>query len=82
MASLYIKDSETNERVSRLATRLGLSKTEAVRRAIDALEQRSGDDTLARARDWLARFDARFPTPEPREATADKAFFDSLSGDL
>lgn len=82
MASLYIKDSETNERVSRLATRLGLSKTEAVRRAVEALEQHSGDDKLSRARDWLARFDARFPVPEPRETSADKTFFDSLSGDL
>jgi antitoxin VapB len=82
VASLYIKDSETNERVSRLATRLGLSKTEAVRRAVEALEQHGGDDRLSRARDWLARFDARFPVPEPREAPADKTFFDSLSGDL
>lgn len=82
MASLYIKDSETNERVSRLASRLGLSKTEAVRRAVEALEARSGDDKLLRARDWLARFDARFPTPAARDSVADKAFFDSLSGDL
>ncbi|KTF70353.1 type II toxin-antitoxin system VapB family antitoxin [Sphingomonas sp. HT-1] len=82
MASLYIKDSETTERVSRLAARLGLSKTEAVRLAVEALEQRSDADTLPRARDWLAQFDARFPVPEAREAPADKAFFDSLSGDL
>ncbi|MET3724523.1 type II toxin-antitoxin system VapB family antitoxin [Sphingomonas trueperi] len=82
MASLYIKDSETNERVSRLASRLGLSKTEAVRRAVEALEARSDDDKAARAHEWLARFDARFPLPAPRERPADKAFFDSLSGDL
>lgn len=82
MASLFIKDPTTAERVERIAKRLGTTKTEAVKQAIDALEQRLGpeqesDDLVERLRAWRKAN----PLPAPTGLKADKAFYDWLSGE-
>lgn len=78
MASLYIKDSDTADRATRIARRLGTTKTEVVRRALLALEERlpSGpaDDMVARLHAWQRAH----PLGEATGLAADKAFYDSL----
>lgn len=82
MASLFIKDAQTADSVTRLAKRLGTSKTETVRQAIRALEdtlppERSKEDFV----EWLVRYRREHPLPPPTGLKADKAFFDWLSGE-
>ena len=82
MASLFIKDRITAERVERMARQLGTSKTETVRQAMDALEQRVGkavpeNSLLERLDAWRAAH----PLPPPTGLKADKAFFDELWGE-
>ncbi len=79
MASLYIKDERTNALVDRLARLRGISKTEAVRRAVQAELVR--EQSQASVRERLDDFYRRYPLPEPSGVAADKAFFDDLSGD-
>ena len=82
MASLFIKDPATAERVERMALRLGASKTETVRQALDALEDKVG--TRSSASSLLERLDAwraAHPLPPPTGLKADKAFFDELWGE-
>ena len=78
MASLYIKDADTAARATRVARRLGTSKTEAVRRALVALEAglpaEPQADIVARLRAWQERH----PLGKPTGLEADKAFYDSL----
>ncbi|GAA0302660.1 hypothetical protein GCM10009087_10530 [Sphingomonas oligophenolica] len=80
MASLFIKDPATADLVDRLAKRRGITKTEAVRLAVQADLERLG--TEPPVPEWLADFWRRYPIPEPTGLKADKAFFDELSGDL
>ena len=81
MASLYIKDAETNSLAERLAATRGLTKTAAVRLALQhELARGSGDRRTTREK-MLALYE-RFPPPDELGPEADKAFFDELSGDL
>lgn len=83
MASLFIKDGETAALASELAIRLGTTKTEVVR---DALQRRKAE--LSREpepkQDWLAwmrQYRTEHPLPPPTGLKADKAFFDELWGE-
>ncbi len=79
MASLYIKDERTNALVDELARLRGTSKTEAVRSAVEAELARKR--RVVSARERLEDFYRRYPLPESSGLTADKAFFDELSGE-
>lgn len=83
MASLYIKDPHTAERVARVAARLGTTKTAALNRAIDALEQIMADENTPPTDfvEWMKWYRARNPLPPPTGLKADKAFFDELWGE-
>jgi len=90
MASLYIKDAATAEMVSRLARQLGSTKTEAVRRAVQASLDRRADgdpetDPQARTIEWIdarmADFYRRFPPIDLAGVTLDKAFWDEVGGE-
>ncbi len=80
MASLYIKDEQTNALVDELARLRGTSKTEAVRRAVEAELDRGR--RAASPRERLEDFYKRYPLPEASGLPADKVFFDELSGNL
>ena len=85
MASLFIKDPATTALVTRLARQRGVTKTEAVRRAVEAelARDESRDPAAAQsAKEYLDAFYARYPIPRPSGRKADKAFFDDLSGNL
>jgi len=79
MASLYIKDGKTANRVDRLAQRLGETKTATVNRALQLLEEKlEVDDPPPKDLvEWVKWRRARHPLP-PKVAEADKAFFDEL----
>ena len=82
MASLFIKDEEVTDRVTRMARRLGASKTEVVRQAITALEEKTGP--VKGKRDllkWIEDYRRDHPLPPPTGLKADKAFFDNLWGE-
>ena len=82
MASLFIKDSATNSQVEEMAERLGVSKTEAVRRAL--AEMKANLERIDHNRDapsWLQQFWRDHPLPAPTGLKADKPFFDDLSGE-
>ncbi len=80
MASLYIKDSETAELATELATRLGVTKTEVVR---DLLRRRKAELTPEASaptmHERLAAWRLAHPLGEPTGLKADKAFYDSLN---
>jgi antitoxin VapB len=82
MASLFIKDSETAALATELAARLGKTKTEVVR---DLLRRSKAELGEAEPKpdfvEWLARYRRDHPLPKPTGKKADKAFFDSLSGE-
>lgn len=79
MASLYIKDPETNALAEELAQRRGLTKTAAVKLAL----QRELDDVDRRStREKMLALWERHPLPVPRGPVADKSFYDDLSGGL
>lgn len=84
MASLYIKDATTAHRVDRLAKRLGTTKTDAVRQAVAALEEKlepdakGGSSLVERIEAWRREN----PLPPPTGLKADKAFFDELWGEV
>ena len=81
MASLYIKDEETNAMAEQLASERGLTKTAAVKLALrHELEREKPDRRPMRER--MIEFWERHPLPPARGPLADKAFFDELSGDL
>jgi antitoxin VapB len=77
---LNIRSEEVNMLAERLATRTGLSKTAAVKRALENELNREVAKLpmLERIREIQDRF---FSFP-PTGLEADKAFFDELSGDL
>ncbi len=80
MASLYIKDNETAELATELATRLGVTKTEVVR---DLLRKRKAElapeDRVSSLRERLRAWREAHPLGEPTGLEADKAFYDSLN---
>jgi antitoxin VapB len=76
---LYIKDDETAGLVATLAKASGVTKSEAVRRAVTAELSRLTPPVPLRER--LAALRARHPLPKPTGQAADKAFFDDLSGE-
>lgn len=78
MASLFIKDHETAERVTRMAQQLGTSKTEVVRRAMMALEQKTSTWPKRDLLKWIEDYRHEYPLPPPTGLKADKAFFDQL----
>ena len=81
MASLYIKDSETAELAARVVRIRGVTKTKAVR---DALEVALRDvRPRARKPDLLAWIEKRrsLGPLDPTGKESDKAFFDELWGD-
>ena len=83
MASLYIKDAETNELAHQLARRRGLSKTAAVNLALRHELERDAPDSAAQRPvvDILEEFWRSHPLGEPTGLEADKAFYDSLYED-
>lgn len=86
MASLFIKDPATSALVAKLARQRGTTKTEAVRRAVEAElardAPRGSRAATQSAKEYLDAFYARYPIPRPSGYKADKAFFDDLSGNL
>ncbi len=88
MASLYIKDSETAELATRVARRLGKTKTEAVRDALRKVEQQLGPEADIGPKpdgqttlEWLREYRKKHPLPPPTGLKADKAFFDEMWGE-
>jgi len=78
---LYIKDDVTAGLVGQLATRLRLSKQDAVKRAVQAELART-EAPRPPLRERFAALRAAYPLPPPTGDLADKQFFDELSGDL
>ncbi|GAA4216630.1 type II toxin-antitoxin system VapB family antitoxin [Sphingomonas endophytica] len=77
MASLYIKDEEANALAARLANRRGISKTMAVKLALQ--HELARDEVHIPLRERLAAWRKTQPIGEPTGLVADKAFYDSLS---
>lgn len=75
---LYIKDDETAALVAQLAHQQGLTKQEAVKRAVRAELDRAAPPTPLR--ESFAALRAAHPLPPATGFAADKAFFDDLSG--
>ncbi len=84
MASLYIKDSETAELVTRIAKRAGMTKTALVR---DMAIERQAEMDLAETESpvqepliaIMQRFWRKYPLGMSTGLEADKAFYDSLN---
>lgn len=76
---LYIKDDATAELVAQLAKKRGVSKQDAVRLAVQAELERITEAVPLRER--IAAWRKEHPMPPSTGQTADKAFFDDLSGD-
>jgi antitoxin VapB len=77
---LYIKDDATADLVAQLAKLRGLTKQAAVRLAVQAELDRAQASIPLRARVEALR--AAHPLPPATGQTADKDFFDDLSGGL
>lgn len=82
MASLYIKDEETSALAAEVARRLGTTKTEAVRTALREKKatfapEHQKPDLVG----WVKDYHRRHPLPPSDGFTADKAFYDWLSGE-
>ncbi|MGP7795085.1 type II toxin-antitoxin system VapB family antitoxin [Sphingomonas sp. CLY1604] len=77
MASLYVKDEETNALAARLARRRGISKTAAVKQALQHELARDAANLPLRERMRIWR--EEHPLGEPTGLKADKAFYDSLN---
>ena len=77
---LFIKDESTAALVMQLAKLRGVSKTEAVKCAVQAELDRAVD--AIPLRDRFAALRAAHPLPAPTGVASDKAFFDDLSGGL
>ncbi len=77
---LYIKDEETTQLVNELARRRGVTKSDAVKAAVQAELERDPPELTVMQK--LEKFWAEHPVPPPTGLPADKAFFDELSGDI
>lgn len=85
MGALYIKDQKTAFLAERVAERLGTTKTEAVRQALEKLE--AAIEPVAPPKkmstvEWVREYRKKNPLPEKLGPVPDKAFYDELSGDL
>ena len=79
MASLYIKDPETAALAASLSRRLGITKTDAVKQALMALDQRVPKQmTAATLIAVLDEWRADHPLPLETGKKANKAFFDKM----
>jgi antitoxin VapB len=76
---LYIKDDATAALVEKLAKQRGITKQDAVRQAVQAELERMKEAIPLRTR--LEAFWQEHPLPPMTGKTADKAFYDELSGD-
>ena len=76
---LYIKDDTTARLVGELARLRGITKQDAVKLAVTAELARVAE--AVPLRDRLARLRAKHALPPSTGETADKAFFDALSGE-
>ena len=76
---LLIDDEATAQLVTVLAGQRGISAQDAVKLAVQAELDRSGDTTPLRER--FAALRKAYPSPPATGAPADKAFFDELSGE-
>ena len=76
---LYIKDDATAALVAELAKAVGTTKSDAVRRAVEAELARLAPKKPLR--EVFAEIRARRPLPPLTGEVADKAFFDDLSGE-
>ncbi|AXJ95926.1 MULTISPECIES: type II toxin-antitoxin system VapB family antitoxin [unclassified Sphingomonas] len=77
MSSLYVKDEEANALADRLARRRGISKTAAVKLALQ--HELDRDTVLLPLRERLRLWRDEHPLGEPTGLKADKAFYDSLN---
>lgn len=77
MASLYVKDEEANALATRLAQRRGISKTAAVKLALES--ELARHENLPSLRERLKIWRKAQPLGEPTGLQADKAFYDSLN---
>ncbi len=80
MASLFIKDQEANALAERLARERGLTKTAAVKLALE--HELARPPNRRPTRQILEELWAKYPPGPSTGLAADKAFFDDLSGDL
>ena len=81
MASLYIKDSETAALADRVARIRGVTKTQAVREALEtALKDIPPKERQLDIVEWIEHRRAAHPL-RPTGRASDKAFFDALWGD-
>ena len=82
MASLFIKDPMTAALADELARRTGVTKTAAVRDAIQAklaqLTPPAKARTVEDVKRQLSEWRAAHPLPPPTGLKADKAFFDAM----
>ncbi len=79
--SFVIEDETTVSLVAELAAATGVTKPEAVRRAVEAeLDRFKAPSSDRPLRERFAELRARHPLPPPTGLPADKAFFDELSG--
>jgi len=84
MGALYIKDERTAFLAERVATKLGTTKTEAVRQALEKLEAEIAPAVTTDELSTVAlmrEFRKKYPLPEKLGPVPDKAFYDALSGD-
>lgn len=77
MASLFIKDAEAGALAARLAARRGITKTAAVKLALE--HELARDVARVPLRERMAAWRAAHPLGEPTGLEADKAFYDSLN---
>jgi antitoxin VapB len=83
MASLFIKDPETNDLAAKAAALQGKTKTQAVKDALREVVDRLEPKPPARPTltEWIREYREQHPLPAPTGLKADKAFFDALWGD-
>ncbi len=81
MASLYIKDRQTAELAARVARIRGVTKTRAVRDALEAAFQDiRPKESKPELLNWIESRRAERPL-RPTGRVSDKRFFDALWGD-
>lgn len=81
MASLYIKNPETNALAAEVAQALGTTKTQAVHDALLARKRELAGRSVPSLLERLDAWRAMNPLPEPTGVKADKAFFDAMWGE-
>jgi antitoxin VapB len=85
MPGLYVKHPDADAIATRVARRMGTTKTQAVISGLKRLEAELPPEEIGEEGDverWLREYKRRFPPLKPTGLKADKAFFDELSGDL